>query len=63
MKAFGESNAWLLTPYGHRVLEVISDSLAAARRREEAEELPGRASHRPPAQPEPEQGRIGRRAA
>jgi AcrR family transcriptional regulator len=63
VKAPGEPNAWLLTPYGHRVLEVISDSFAAARRREGEEEPPGRASHRPPAQLESEHGRIGRRAA
>jgi hypothetical protein len=29
-----EPNAWLLTPYGHRVLELIAESFAAAGRRE-----------------------------
>jgi len=62
-KAFGESNAWLLTPYGHRVLEVITDGLAAARLREGADGLPGRASPRPLAQPESEHARMGRRVA
>ncbi|MFI5091278.1 MAG: hypothetical protein ACHP7P_14610 [Terriglobales bacterium] len=62
-QAPGEPNAWLLTPYGHRVLELITDSFAAARLREGAEELPGLASHRPVARPEPEHGRMGRRAA
>jgi len=61
-KAFGESNAWLLTPYGHRVLEVITHSFAAARLRE-GDGFSGRASHRPLTQPESEDGRMGRRAA
>ncbi len=39
-------NAWLLTPYGRRVLEVLSDGYAQARGVEEREGLPGRASRR-----------------
>jgi DNA-binding MarR family transcriptional regulator len=63
VKAPGEQNAWLLTPYGHRVLELITDSFAAARLLEGEEGFSGRASHRPLTQPESEQGRMGRRAA
>jgi hypothetical protein len=58
-----EPNAWLMTPYGLRVLEVIADSFAAAHRREAEEELPGRAAvPRVPAS-EPDPVGIGRRAA
>jgi hypothetical protein len=41
-----ESNAWLLTPYGRRVLEVITDSFGAARLREEQDAFPKRATRR-----------------
>jgi hypothetical protein len=58
-----EPNAWLMTPYGHRVIEVIAHTFAAAHRREGAEGVPGRASPRPLMQPESEQGRMGSRAA
>ncbi len=40
-----EPNAWLLTPYGHRVLELITDSFADAGRKEH-DGLPNRASRR-----------------
>jgi DNA-binding MarR family transcriptional regulator len=40
-----EPNAWLLTPYGHRVLELITDSFAAAGRKEH-DGLPKRAPRR-----------------
>jgi hypothetical protein len=58
-----EPNAWLMTPYGHRVLEVIADSFAAAHRREEAEWAPGRATSRPAAGSTSQHGEMGRRAA
>ena len=41
-----ESNAWLLSPYGRRVPEVITDSFGAARLREEQDALPRRAARR-----------------
>jgi hypothetical protein len=40
-----EPNAWLLTPYGHRVLALITDSFAAAGRKEH-DGLPKRAPRR-----------------
>jgi hypothetical protein len=58
-----EPKAWLLTPYGHRVLEVIADTFAAAHRREEAEGVPGRASARPVPPSTFENGRATERAA
>jgi hypothetical protein len=58
-----EPKAWLLTPYGHRVLEVIADTFAAAHRREEAEGVPGRASARPVPRSIFEDGRAAERAA
>jgi hypothetical protein len=58
-----EPNAWLMTPYGHRVLEVIADTFAAAHRREEAEVVPGRASARPVPRSAFENGRATERAA
>jgi hypothetical protein len=58
-----EPNAWLLTLYGHRVLEVIADTFAAAHRREEAEVVPGRASARPVPRSVLENGRTAERAA
>jgi hypothetical protein len=58
-----EPKAWLLTPYGHRVLEVIADSFAAAYRREAAEGVPGRASARPVPRSTFENGRMAERAA
>jgi hypothetical protein len=58
-----EPKAWLLTLYGLRVLEVIADSFAAARRREEAEGAPGRASVHPVQRSGLENGRTAERAA
>jgi hypothetical protein len=58
-----EPNAWLMTLYGHRVLEVIAHSFAAAHRREEAEGVPGRASARPVPPSTFEDGRATERAA
>jgi hypothetical protein len=58
-----EPNAWLLTPYGHRVLDVIAHSFAAAHRREEEEGVPGRASARPVPRSVVENGRMAERAA
>jgi hypothetical protein len=58
-----EPNAWLLTLYGHRVLEVIADTFAAAHRREKAEVVPGRASARPVPRSTFENGRTAERAA
>jgi hypothetical protein len=58
-----EPNAWLMTPYGHRVLEVIAHSFAAAHRREEAEGVPGRASVHPVQRSGLENGRTAERAA
>jgi hypothetical protein len=58
-----EPKAWLLTPYGHRVLEVIADTFAAAYRREEAEGVPGRASARPVPRSTFEDGCATQRAA
>jgi DNA-binding MarR family transcriptional regulator len=43
-----EPNAWLLTLYGHRILELITDSFVAAGRREH-DGLPKRAPRRRPA--------------
>jgi hypothetical protein len=62
-RARREPNAWLMTPYGHRVLEVIADTFAAAHRREEAEVVPGRASARPVPRSVLENGRMAERAA
>jgi hypothetical protein len=45
-----EPNAWLLTPYGQRVLRLITDSLAAAGRKEQ-DALPKRAPRRLAARP------------
>jgi hypothetical protein len=58
-----EPNAWVMTPYGHRVLEVIAQTFAAAHRREEAEGALGRATSRPAAVSPWQLGDIGRRAA
>jgi hypothetical protein len=58
-----EPNAWLMTPYGHRVLEVIAHSFAAAHRREAEEEAPGRAWRPRVTASEPDPVRIRRRAA
>jgi hypothetical protein len=58
-----EPNAWLLTLYGHRVLEVIADTFAAAHRREEADVVPVRASARPVPRSTFENGRTAERAA
>jgi hypothetical protein len=58
-----EPKAWLLTPYGHRVLEVIADTFAAAHRREEAEVVPGRASARAVPRSTFENGGMAERAA
>jgi AcrR family transcriptional regulator len=58
-----EPNAWLLTPYGHRVLEVITDSFAAARRREAQEGVPGRASSSSVRRSTSANGRLRSRAA
>jgi hypothetical protein len=58
-----EPNAWLLTPYGHRVLEVIADTFAAAHRREEEDGVPGRVSARPVPRSAFENGRATERAA
>jgi hypothetical protein len=57
-----EPNAWLMTPYGHRVLEVIADSFAVAHRRE-AEGVPRRASAYPVPRSGLEHGRTAERAA
>jgi hypothetical protein len=62
-RAPGESNAWLLTPYGRSVLEVIKHSFAAAHLREEDDGLSGRASRRSVPRSEPGHGCVGRRAA
>jgi hypothetical protein len=62
-RARREPNAWLMTPYGHRVLEVIADTFAAAHRREEAEVVPVRASARPVPRSTFENGRTAERAA
>jgi hypothetical protein len=58
-----EPNAWVMTLYGLRVLEVIAHSFAAAHRREEAEGVPGRATSRPAVGSPSQHGDIGRRAA
>jgi hypothetical protein len=58
-----EPKAWLLTLYGHRVIEVIADTFAAAHRREAEEEIPGRASGPRVTASEPDPVRIRRRAA
>jgi hypothetical protein len=58
-----EPNAWVMTLYGLRVLEVIADSFAAAHRREEAEGVPGRAAGPRVTASEPDPVGIGRRAA
>jgi hypothetical protein len=58
-----EPKAWVMTVYGHRVLEVIADTFAAAHRREEAEGVPGRASARPVPRSGLEDGRSAERAA
>jgi hypothetical protein len=58
-----EPNAWLMTPYGHRVLEVMADSFAAAHRREAQEEVPVRAAGPRVTASEPEDVRMRRRAA
>jgi hypothetical protein len=58
-----EPNAWVTTPYGLRVLEVIADTFAAAHRREAEEELPGRAWGPRVTPSEPDPVRIRRRAA
>jgi hypothetical protein len=58
-----EPNAWLMTPYGHRVVEVIADSFAAARRHEPEEQVPGRAWGPRVTPSEPDPVGIRRRAA
>ncbi len=40
------ANAWTLTPYGHRVIEVLADGAARARRLEDRDGVPGRALRR-----------------
>ena len=50
-----EPNAWLLTLYGERILEVISRSFTAAHQRERREPVPKRAT--PSATPLPRAGR------
>jgi hypothetical protein len=62
-RAAREPNAWVMTLYGLRVLEVIAHSFAAAHRREEAEGVPGRATSRPVAGSTSRLGDMGRRAA
>ncbi len=54
-----DANAWLLTPYGRRVLEVLADSYAQARGLEEREGVPGRASRRGSAGSRSRRVRVG----
>jgi hypothetical protein len=60
-----EPNAWVMTLYGHRVLEVIADSFSAAHRREAEEEVSGRAwgPRVTASEPDPEPDRKRRSAA
>jgi len=62
-QAPGEPHAWVITPYGRRVLVVITDSFAAASLREQREAQPRRASLRPGRKSGVEVGRAARRAA
>jgi len=57
-----EPNAWLMTPYGRRVFEVITDSLAAAHVLEEVEGFPARAPQGPGPRSGSRRTRVGGRA-
>jgi len=58
-----EPNAWLLTPYGHRALELLTGKTAPTSVREHAATLPARAFGRPVPRSSSRPARAARRAA